>query len=371
MTIILLSMLILVLLSLILKRSKTLTIATVVFMWCLATFTYGNADEVIYQSRYSDIGLWENDTEYLFLLLIKICRFFGFTFVEYKGVIFAIILMLVSLTTWKLCKYPNIALSIFLFYPFFMYISQIRNALAASVFVFSYRYLLTNENKQLNVTNKYVNKSDVFFTVCIILATLIHTASFIWLLLLVPKKLGFKLNVIIAIILNLFIVASSNISSIAQIVISKFGAQTRMEGYLSGTYQLSSYRNYGTIIPIVFSIMIFMLIYVILWKTTHDNKAILGMKINIILTVCVSLILRYSSEFYRLYEGTMLLNAIIILNLIPKTEILKIKTKIPYFITECLVSLPTVYFILFFIPGIYSTVVFPVLYQNYLFQIFN
>lgn len=371
MTVILLSMLVLILFSMILKKSKILTLITIIFMWCLATFTYGNADETIYMSRYLDIGFWENDTEYLFMLLIKVCRFFNLNFIEYKGVVFAIILLLVSLTVWKLCNYPNVALVIFLFYPFFMYISQIRNALATSVFIFGYRYLLADKKENLDSNKVFIDRDDLFFISCIVVATLIHTASFIWLLLLIPKKLNLKFNIIISILMNLFIIVSSNISSIAQLVISKFGAQTRMEGYLSGAYQLSNYRNYGTIMPIAVSIIIFMILYLILWKTTHSDKAILGIKINLILSVCISLILRYSSEFYRLYEGSMLLNTIIILNLIPKGEFLKLKTKIPYFITECLVTLPTIYFIYFFVPGIYNTVVFPVFYQNYLFQIFN
>ena len=53
------------------RKSYILYFVCIVFLWLIASFTTGNADEQIYQSRYDEYQLWEDNTEYLYMALIR------------------------------------------------------------------------------------------------------------------------------------------------------------------------------------------------------------------------------------------------------------------------------------------------------------
>lgn len=355
----------------ILKKSKPLFILTLIFMWLLATFTYGNADEMVYQSRYEDTINWENNTEYLFLLLIKICHFFNLTFIEYKGVVFFVLLVLIASTIWKLSNYPNIVLTLYMFYPFLMHISQIRNALATAVFIFGCRYLVNNNSVRISYHKFNLSINDIKYILCIVIASLLHTAAIIWIVLLIAKKVNLKSNVVIAIIVNIFVYFSSAFPILENKMASLLGATDRMDAYFSSNYQISNFRHYGTVIPVLLTLIIFIITYTILWKTNHDKTALLGIKLNIIMSICISLILKYSSEFYRPVEGLLIINYILSINLIPKVQLLKVKTRIPYFVSEISIVVAVSLFLFFIVKGNVATVLSPVFYNNYLFNLFN
>ena len=46
------------------RKSYILYFVCIVFLWLIASFTTGNADEQIYQSRYDEYQLWEDNTVY-------------------------------------------------------------------------------------------------------------------------------------------------------------------------------------------------------------------------------------------------------------------------------------------------------------------
>ena len=54
---------ILLLLSFYRKKSKGVFAVNIIFMWLVATFCYGIADETIYQSRYANPDIWKGITE--------------------------------------------------------------------------------------------------------------------------------------------------------------------------------------------------------------------------------------------------------------------------------------------------------------------
>ena len=359
------------LINLILRKSKSFFLITIIFMWLLATFTYGNADETVYQGRYENPELWANNTEYLFLVLIKICKSFNLTFIEYKGIIFFIILILISSTIWKLSSFPNVVLIMYMFYPFLMHISQIRNALATSVFIFGYRYLINDTSKKLHFKRLNLSINDLKYVFCIIIASLIHTAALIWIIILIIKKINLKLDIIISVILNIVIYFSSSISFIGNKLSSLSGAAGRLDAYFSANYQTTSFRHYGSIIPCILVMVIFVVTYIILWKVTKDKTAIMGLKLNIIMSICISMILKYSSELYRPFEGTLVLNYILLLNLIPKEQFFRVRTKISYFMSEIFIGIAVFSFMYFLVGGNIMTVLAPVFYNNYLFSIFN
>lgn len=56
--------------NILMKDSKLIFFLTLIFMWILMAFTYGNADENIYFSRYTEPYLWNNQTEFLYAVII-------------------------------------------------------------------------------------------------------------------------------------------------------------------------------------------------------------------------------------------------------------------------------------------------------------
>lgn len=361
----------LVLMNLILRKSRSFFFLTIIFMWLLASFTFENADEVVYQSRYETPQLWENNTEYLFMALIKVCRYLGLTFIEYKGVVFAILLFLVGSTIWKLSHYPNVILTMYMFYPFLMHISQIRYALATGVFVFGCRYLVNDNSNRIVFRKISISLNDIKYIVCVIIASLLHSAALLWIIILIAKKMNVKSNIIIAILMNIFIAVSSSISGISSKMFALIGASNRIDAYFSANYQMSEFRHYGSVIPVFIVLIIFVITYMILWRKDHNNIALFGIKLNIIMSVCLSLILKYSSELYRPFEGTLVLNYILLLNLIPNEQFLRVKTRISYFLSEIFAMSAVILFMIFLVKGNIQSILVPVFYNNYLFNYFN
>lgn len=320
--------------GLIVKRSRTLYILSILFLWVLMTFTYGNADEGVYLSRYTTPELWANNTEYLFSFLIDVCRKLGLNFFAFKGVTAAIEITLVGKTVWKLSKYPNVVLLFYFLSSFAYNVTQIRFALASSVFIYSIQYLFKD-----NTTYKsnFFSSNELKYIVGVIIAAFIHTSAVIWLVLLIAKKCNIKTTVIFTIIFNILIIFNISPSFISDFL-QGFGAEGRMTAYLSSAYQNSSFRTFGQLKLVLFAAILEIIIcaYILKNKNYFENinQIDLIFKMDIIILIIIGFIVKYTPEVYRLQESLFLINYIILMNAIPSDSFLKVKTKIPIFIIE-------------------------------------
>lgn len=308
----------LLILSLLFQKSKGLMYAILVFMWILGTFCYGTADDSVYLSRYNSPQLWNAHTEYGFAFIIQICRLLNLPFIGFKGVVFLIETTLVGSTVIKYSRHPKLVLLLFIVCPYPLLVVQIRSSLAASIMVFSCRYLLDNEKRKEWIANAK-------FILGIILAALVHTSAIMWLLLFVIKKLDTKKTIIFAIVTNViiyFILKPNRIASL----ISIFGAGNRIRQYLSSAYATSEWRHVGPAIYVIY-VSAFMLLFLFKYKSkchirnitridTEANQLEFIKKANIIFLVLVSIILRYTSEVTRIQEGFMVINYIYLTNCI-------------------------------------------------------
>ena len=318
------------------KKNKILFILSLSLMWCIMTFISGNADEGVYLSRFFNANEWLLNSELLFQLLNVICYKIGLTFVEYKGVLAFIYILLFGSTIWKLSKYPNIVLSLFFLCPFTLHASQLRFALASAIFAFGYKYLFidySNEEKK-----RFFYPSDLKFLLLIVIATFIHTVSLFWLSLLLIRRLNIKQTVLMTALISLFIYFIFNPNTLS-LLFTKIGAYERINAYFSVAYQQSEFRRFGaTAVTVAYIGLLSIVSCILLRRGEHKHSKPLNelLKINIFMLVVMSFIFRYTREMYRPQEGVMLLNYIVLYNEIPRKNVLKLKANKTDILTQLL-----------------------------------
>lgn len=319
---ILLILIALLVLNLYSKKSGPVFVLSLLAMWIVMTFTTGNADEEIYVSRYTDPDLWKGNTEPLFFALIKLCRLVGLSFTQYKGILAIVYLLLIGTTVWKLAKYPNVVLCLFFVYPFVMNVSQLRFGISSAVLVFSCRFLVHDSSNRTGKGEHDVTVNDLLFSLCVVIASSLHSAALFWLLLLIAKKNTFKVTALWAILINAFVVLVFNPSS-ANWILQKTGAYNRMSAYFTEGYQVSDHRHIWG--PLLTALLIFLIIELLCEIVKHNSKIFSGVsdvieleKYNIILITVISFIYRFTSEMYRPQEALLPVAYIILTNTFDK-----------------------------------------------------
>lgn len=305
-----------IVLCLLFSRSKIVFFGGLIFLWLILAGTSGNADEPVYLSRYVSPQLWQGQTEVLYGMFMSFCRQLGLDFLGFKMINATLQLVLLAVPIYRRAKYPNIILALYSIFPFAMDVTQLRNALATSVMIFSLDYLLRDIDR-VDVRAHILSLNDIKFIVGIIVATGIHTASFFWLLLLVAKKLSIRATIIFTIAFGL---ASGTIFSPMRLdkLMSIFGAGARMSAYVSAAYtstkvQMLSSALYRVIIFAAISIII--LIILNRYKSVDNNTDIFfAIKCNIIVLCVIPLMIQYTPEMYRMQIGLAIFNYIVILN---------------------------------------------------------
>ncbi|WP_426402151.1 EpsG family protein [Lactiplantibacillus plantarum] len=305
-----------IVLCLLFSRSKSVFFGGLIFLWLILAGTSGNADEPVYLSRYVSPQLWQGQTEVLYGMFMSFCRQLGLDFLGFKMINATLQLVLLAVPIYRRAKYPNIILALYSIFPFAMDVTQLRNALATSVMIFSLDYLLRDIDR-VDVRAHILSLNDIKFIVGIIVATGIHTASFFWLLLLVAKKLSIRATIIFTIAFGL---VSGTIFSPMRLdkLMSIFGAGARMSAYVSAAYtstkvQMLSSALYRVIIFAAISIII--LIILNRYKSVDNNTDIFfAIKCNIIVLCVIPLMIQYTPEMYRMQIGLAIFNYIVILN---------------------------------------------------------
>ena len=307
-----------VILSFCFKKSKAVFIFAFLFAWLIMAFVYGNADEVIYISRYANSSIWIGQTEFIYAMIIRLFRVFRLSFYQFKAVITLVQLLLVSSTIRKYAKYPAFVLMLYMIYPFALNVSQMRNALATAIVIFALQFILT-EDVNSDIKIWLFTKNDLLFILFIFIASGVHTVSLFWILLLVAKKISLKATIIFTLIFNLFFAFVFTPENLLKIF-SLFGAMERMANYLTREYRRLYQTVYFHSAIIRVSAYAIMIIILLIWlkKTSKkaENTVMLdyAIKANVIILCIVSVMTQYTTEIYRVQEGLTILNYIVICN---------------------------------------------------------
>lgn len=321
---------ILVALSLVFGKSKTVFNLILLFMWCMFTFCYGMVDDATYMAKYNGYSN-QGSVEVIFRFLIKFCNSMGLNFAGFRGTIGLVFIVLIGYVVWKTAKHPNFVLILFFLYPFTMYTVQIRSALANAILTVALTYLFKPETKnRIKLPFAGIEDNDLKYIILVLIATCIHTQSFFFIIFLLVKKNSTKNIVKLTVLMNLVIGFVITPGMIVK-VLNMFGAGNRLAEYLTVAYKMSSYRKYGPILYIVFAAVVSCgtCIYLLKLKINDfDRKKIeVLLKINILSLSILAIFFRYTPEIYRIQEGILLTNYIYLTNEFRSATMLKIRKR--------------------------------------------
>lgn len=159
-------------------QSKKIARLIALFMILIYGLNTYSGDFLAYQGVYNNISFYGlTHYEILFSLLMMICSKSGLTFIQFRMVLGIIYSILCYKNFCKYTKYSALALAVSMIFPFTYYVSVLRAGIAAMIMLYSIRFL-----------NPQTSKGMVKFIISIIICTLFHYSSVVFLLLILARK---------------------------------------------------------------------------------------------------------------------------------------------------------------------------------------
>lgn len=309
------------------KKSKLYSV--IIFAFLLTLFglnnhhlgysNYFNMDFSNYYTAYlsSDGALSSRNMETGFRYIMYLSNSLGLSMNSFRLVIGFFGFTLIINTIKRYSNYPNYVLSLYLIYPFINDVIQIRNFLAASIVIFSIRYLI--ENKKWNLF-KYV--------LSIFIASSIHVSSLFYLVLILVRFLKSK---------NIFVIVFTAFPTLVILAYTSFYPflASKITNNEKVFLYLSRRTTWGLLLVFGILFMLYLVHYILnkeckrsLWN--KDNSIINKvakvkldkiefydsmLKINTILLLIAPLLV-YDFNFIRLYRNILPLNYIIYIDAI-------------------------------------------------------
>ena len=147
---------ILILLCLKYRNSKTLFIIMFLWMWILLAFSSGNADYIMYKEQYeasAQNGI-QNWGYPLFSIMLCIFSSLYIPYNVFLGFYGLIGLTLIATTIYKLSKNKSLTAACYFIFPFVFDVVQIKNFMAMAIIIYAMQFLINTNNKK-NIT-KYI-----------------------------------------------------------------------------------------------------------------------------------------------------------------------------------------------------------------------
>lgn len=301
----------LILLCLILPKSKKVFLITLGFLWFLATFCDSMADSAVYQMRYSEYLSVSSMTEMGYTMLMYLFNRLGFSYVSFLAVIYAVIIGVFAWFIWNYSNRPNTTLALYAIFSFTIDMVQIRNTLAFAI-------VLIGLSKVLREINR---KSVISFIVCVIVGTALHFSVALFLFLLVPLLLDTKKTILITAITGVVIAIASNVS-IVESIIGNFVGLDRAASVIGriSKYDAHSIFTIQMVIiisTIIVSVLLIAVAYNLNRKMFYDyedyernmawkNKAAQCLKIHLALLITLPLV-PFVLDVYRINRYVLLL----------------------------------------------------------------
>lgn len=273
-----------------------------------------------YISEYSKISLAKAAKEPLYVLIVCTFKKLGMDFNAYRAASSAIVILIIGFSTYKTTKNYNLALGIFLIYPFALYVVQIRNCYAFAFSLIAFAFLSRNfepRNKRFGI-----NKYDLLYVFFIVCAALIHVPYMAFLLFILAEKFDLKKVIIItgaALVGESIILNKDVLLKIAAL----FNVRQRLEWALYvQSINGQSDISFRVIVTFVLFLCFFVwLIYRMRSKVVSTgvmdervyNQNCFALKANILCLIILPII-PLIREVFRLQEALMLFNFITITN---------------------------------------------------------
>lgn len=299
--------------SIILSREKFQSYITLLFLWLLFAFSYGNADYNIHLRKYTQYQTLNSQTEWLYNKLMAIFNHLGLSYREFLIVLSVFVLLIIFNFVRKHTKSAAWVLAMYMIYPFCMDVTMVRYTLAISIVYIGLNFLF--EGKKWWV---------VKYCVCVLIASMIHLSSIFCLLFMLPKFMDLKKLSKLMILLSIGITAFASFPTafVDKLVgISFLNIGTKLSIVLNASdmkYNFRSVMNYRE--KMLLLLICALAIYYILYQWMKRNsvfqndeakvevdffKTALGMNVSILPLIGL---LSFSADLFRIQLSLSIVN---------------------------------------------------------------
>lgn len=299
--------------SIILSREKFQSYITLLFLWLLFAFSYGNADYNIHLRKYTQYQTLNSQTEWLYNKLMAIFNHLGLSYREFLIVLSVFVLLIIFNFVRKHTKSAAWVLAMYMIYPFCMDVTMVRYTLAISIVYIGLNFLF--EGKKWWV---------VKYCVCVLIASMIHLSSIFCLLFMLPKFMDLKKLSKLMILLSIGITAFASFLTafVDKLVgISFLNIGTKLSIVLNASdmkYNFRSVMNYRE--KMLLLLICALAIYYILYQWMKRNsvfqndeakvevdffKTALGMNVSILPLIGL---LSFSADLFRIQLSLSIVN---------------------------------------------------------------
>lgn len=289
-----------ILICFIMKRSKLCGGFLAVWLWILFAWSYGNADYFNYEYKYNNIGNLNTSFELLYVNTQKLANSLGLDYRAYLLIVASCFIVAVLWYTRKNTRNWPYVLSLYAIYPFMMDVVQVRNSMAL-IFIWVGIDALVN----------YESKREIIkFCVCIVVATLFHSAAFLCFVLLIPVFFNRRKVIMITTIVDVTgFIATRFLGGIINRTLILLKMTSRYDISSSSVFNIETRKI--VIILLLFVTYELGILFIKKSRTMHERIDISQLeiieKINIIMLITLPLT-GFASDVYRLMGGLALVN---------------------------------------------------------------
>lgn len=212
-------------------KSKFVYISMLVYMWIVYTFNTGAPDRNTYAWIYKENI--QGAFEPFFTFLMAIARKHNFDYVGFRMIIATLYLLFLHLTYKNVEKYKSLAMAIYLISPFPWQVSGLRFSLACAIIMYATSFLI-----------KKSKGNRVKFLIFLLLATMVHYSSILFIVLLLCKnETSFKrvFSFLILAFIGTIIVLNSEV---LLNIVSKITKREKIITWLTGGKEKEGYPNW-------------------------------------------------------------------------------------------------------------------------------
>lgn len=284
------------------KKSQIFIFVIFLISWFIFGWNTWNADYNTYLKIYNNLNniVVFKSVEIGFAYFMSFCRFFGFSYNTFLKIYSFIGLFIIYNSTKYFIKNYSMVIILYLIYPFFIDVIQIRNFMSFAIILFGIRFLL---NDSLKSKTKYI--------MTILVASSFHLTSLYYLILLLTSIKSIRNLIYITLSIFLIITVSPKI---LYYLIQHFYFLEKYKAYfVTETRPFMFFLFF--IYFLIFLLIAFICNNILVNSSIQDNErykkfGIIVLKIDILLFTSLPLIF-LNVNFYRLQRNILILNYIL------------------------------------------------------------
>ena len=289
------------------KSNRVVLYSTTLIMALLFGGIYNCSDDGMYQMMYNYIKVngftFYSTTEIGFTFFVYLCTKVGLSYKLFRTLIAIIGLLLMQKTVLDFSKKYSLVFILYFIYPYMLDVIQIRNFLAASIVIFSIRFLIKN-----------TRKGDLQYLVGILIAVSIHYMAVFFIPFIFFKRYSVNRLAKIALYIVPVLCVLTSTPIIPNIVSSIVGENlaASIEAYFQRAHWgfLLLWARQGAITVLAYFCYQFLQDKDIEEEWKVLNNVII--KLNIYLIIICFPLLMFNGNFFRLLRPMLFLNYIVI-----------------------------------------------------------